>query len=48
VKKGAAKKINQVPEEIDMDVALRKLNFEGYRIDTLTTAQKEYLNSWNV
>jgi adenosylhomocysteinase len=48
VEKGATKKINQIPEEIDREVALRKLNFEGYKIDTLTAAQKEYLNSWNV
>ncbi len=39
------KKINPVPEEIDMDVALRKLKFEGYSIDTLTDIQREYLSS---
>jgi adenosylhomocysteinase len=48
VEKGATQKLNQVPEEIDREVALRKLNFEGYRIDSLTAAQKEYLNSWSV
>jgi len=41
-------KINQVPHEIDMEVARRKLAFDGYRIDTLTDAQKSYLDSWNV
>jgi adenosylhomocysteinase len=48
VEKGVTQKINQVPEEIDREVALRKLNFEGYRIDCLTDAQREYLRSWNV
>jgi adenosylhomocysteinase len=48
VKKGVAQKLNPVPEEIDMEVALRKLSFEGCKIDTLTAAQKEYLNSWSV
>jgi adenosylhomocysteinase len=47
VEKRVTQKINQVPEEIDREVALRKLNFEGYRIDSLTEGQKEYLNSWN-
>ena len=41
-------KIIQVPEEIDNEVALRKLNFEGYRIDSLTEDQKKYLQSWSV
>ena len=41
-------KINQVPQEIDMEVARRKLSFDGYEIDTLTEAQQKYLDSWNV
>ena len=48
VDKRPQKKINQVPEEIDREVAQRKLSFEGYRIDNLTDEQKEYLNSWSV
>ena len=41
-------KINQVPHEIDMEIARRKLRFEGYDIDTLTDVQSKYLASWNV
>ncbi len=35
-----------VPEEIDLDVARRKLRACGLSIDTLSPAQKEYLSSW--
>jgi S-adenosylhomocysteine hydrolase len=38
--------LNAVPEDIDREVAQRKLAFEGYRIDTLTAVQKKYLDSW--
>ena len=38
--------INTVPEEIDNDVARRKLSFWGLEIDTLTEKQEKYLNSW--
>ena len=41
-------KINTVPEEIDNDVARRKLSFWGYEIDRLTDEQEKYLNSWQV
>ncbi|MBR6045230.1 MAG: adenosylhomocysteinase [Ruminococcus sp.] len=41
-------KINVVPEEIDNDVASRKLRFWGLEIDTLTEEQEKYLNSWQV
>lgn len=40
--------INAVPEEIDNEVARRKLAFWGIEIDELTPEQKEYLNSWSV
>ena len=33
-----------VPEEIDADVAVRKLRFLGKEIDTLTAEQEAYLN----
>ena len=33
-----------VPEEIDKDVAVRKLRFLGKEIDTLTAEQEAYLN----
>ena len=33
-----------VPEEIDADVAVRKLRFLGKEIDTLTPEQEAYLN----
>ena len=48
VKTETTKKINQVPEEIDREVAMRKLKFEGYSIDSLSEAQKEYLKNWRV
>ncbi len=37
-----------VPEEIDREVAKRKLAFWGMEIDTLTEDQEKYLDSWNV
>ena len=40
--------INSVPEEIDNDVACRKLKFWGIDIDKLTDKQEKYLNSWQV
>ena len=42
------KMVVDVPEEIDREMALRKLRSYGREIDTLTPAQAEYLNSWNV
>ncbi len=41
-------KINVVPAHIDGEVARRKLSFEGYAIDSLTEAQRQYLDSWSV
>ncbi len=38
-------KIIDVPKEVDMEVARRKLGFLGKEIDVLTPFQKEYLNS---
>ena len=32
-----------VPEEVDRDVAIRKLNFLGKEIDVLTPEQEKYL-----
>lgn len=37
-----------VPEEIDKDVARRKLEHLGFAIDKLTKEQEKYLNSWEV
>ena len=37
-----------VPEEIDSDVANRKLKFWGLEIDSLTREQEKYLNSWQI
>ena len=37
-----------VPEEIDKEVANRKLKFWNFEIDTLTEEQEKYLNSWQV
>ena len=41
-------KINNVPEEIDREIAGRKLSFLGMKIDTLTEEQDRYLHSFNV
>lgn len=40
--------INDVPEEIDREVANRKLRFWGIEIDKLTEEQQKYLNSWQL
>ena len=37
-----------VPEELDSEVANRKLAACGMSVDVLTDAQKKYLSSWNV
>jgi S-adenosylhomocysteine hydrolase len=37
-----------VPEEIDLDVAWKKLASRGLSIDTLTKTQKKYLSSWEL
>ena len=42
------KMIIDVPEEVDHDVAVRKLNFLGKNIDVLTPEQEAYLNSSSV
>ena len=39
--------LNYVPEEIDRDVAERKLHFMGVSIDHLTKEQQDYIDSWN-
>ena len=41
-------KVFYVPEEIDNEVAERKLRFWGLSIDKLTDEQEKYLNSWQV
>ena len=41
-------KLINVPKEVDMEVATRKLAFLGKQIDTLTPEQEAYLNSSNV
>ncbi len=40
------KKLIDVPEEVDKDVAKRKLAFLGKEIDVLTPEQERYLNSY--
>jgi adenosylhomocysteinase len=40
------KKVYSVPDEIDKNVALLKLNSMGIKIDKLTPEQQEYLDSW--
>ena len=46
--KGLQKGVHFVPEEIDCDVARRKLAAWGVKLDTLSDEQEAYLNSWNV
>ena len=41
-------KLIDVPEEVDKDVAKRKLKFLGKEIDVLTPEQERYLNSYTV
>lgn len=41
-------KVLPLPRELDMDVARLKLKGMGLRIDTLTAAQQDYLDSWEV
>ena len=36
-----------VPREVDLEIARRKLDAWGIRIDELTEKQKQYLGSWN-
>lgn len=46
--KGLQKGVHFVPEEIDREVARRKLASWDVKVDTLSEEQKTYLNSWNV
>ncbi|MEX2425474.1 MAG: adenosylhomocysteinase, partial [Thermomicrobiaceae bacterium] len=38
--------VYRVPEAIDQEIASLKLHAMGVRIDTLSDAQKHYLQSW--
>lgn len=40
--------VNFVPQEIDRNVAMRKLAAWGISIDSLSPEQERYINSWNV
>lgn len=42
------RQVYKVPEEIDADVARRKLESMGVGIEQLTPEQKEYLSSWRL
>lgn len=42
------KKVYDVPQEIDEEIARLKLEAMGLKIDTLTVEQQEYLNSWEI
>ena len=42
------KKVYDVPQEIDFEVARLKLESMGIEIDELTEAQKQYLESWKI
>lgn len=39
-------KVIQLPEKIDDDIAKLQLEAMGVKIDTLTSAQEKYMNSW--
>jgi adenosylhomocysteinase len=41
------KRVYVVPEEIDKEIARLKLASMGVEIDTLTSLQEQYLNSWD-
>ncbi len=43
-----AKKVYSVPDEIDKNIARLKLKSLGIRIDSLTSEQKKYLDSWQL
>ncbi len=45
---GSGGRVISVPDEIDAEVAKRKLLFWGLNIDELTPEQKAYVNSYNV
>ena len=38
--------VHEVPKSIDKDIARLKLKSMGAEIDTLTSIQEDYLNSW--
>jgi len=42
------KKVYEVPEDIDKQIARLKLKSMGSRIDTLTPEQVKYLSSWEM
>ncbi|MBP7211959.1 adenosylhomocysteinase [bacterium] len=42
------KKLYTLPIEVDLDIARLKLDSMGVKIDTLTSEQEEYLNSWKI
>ena len=44
--KSLKNKVYDVPESIDKMVGALKLELMGYKIDTLTQKQKDYLNGW--
>ena len=46
--KNLEKRVYSVPQEIDKQVALLKLQTQGIKIDTLTAEQRKYLASWEM
>ena len=47
-KKDLETKVYSVPEEIDQEVARKKLSSLGLSIDSLSEEQKRYMASWRV
>jgi len=44
--KNLEKRVYSVPEDIDKEIARRKLSAMDIRIDTLTEEQRKYLHGW--
>ncbi len=47
-KDGLERRVYSVPDDIDADVARRKLGSMGVRLERLTPAQEEYLSTWRL
>jgi len=46
--KSLEKRVYSVPQEIDKQVALLKLQTVGIKVDSLTGEQRKYLASWEM
>ena len=46
--KNCENRVYPVPKDVDEKIARLKLKSMGVRIDTLTSEQKKYLDSWEI